>query len=310
MLREESWMREKILEVKNLKQYFGSTAHPIKAVDGITFDVYKGETLGLVGESGCGKSTTGRSIIRLYEMTEGEILFKGKDIHKLRSKEEMRTFRREMQMIFQDPYASLNPRMKAEEIISEGFGIHGLYLNQAERQEKVAELLEVVGLNREHANRYAHEFSGGQRQRIGIARALSLDPSFIIADEPISALDVSIQAQVVNLLKNLQKERNLTYLFIAHDLSMIKYISDRIAVMHRGKIVELGQADEIYQNPIHPYTKSLLSAVPLPDPISERKRVRIAYVHEEVEESELMMHEVKEQHFVLGTSEQIKKWML
>lgn len=303
-------MREKILEVKNLKQYFGSTAHPIKAVDGITFDVYKGETLGLVGESGCGKSTTGRSIIRLYEMTEGEILFKGKDIHKLRSKEEMRTFRREMQMIFQDPYASLNPRMKAEEIISEGFGIHGLYLNQAERQEKVAELLEVVGLNREHANRYAHEFSGGQRQRIGIARALSLDPSFIIADEPISALDVSIQAQVVNLLKNLQKERNLTYLFIAHDLSMIKYISDRIAVMHRGKIVELGQADEIYQNPIHPYTKSLLSAVPLPDPISERKRVRIAYVHEEVEESELMMHEVKEQHFVLGTSEQIKKWML
>ena len=296
-------MSEKILEVKNLQQHFGS----IRAVDGISFDVYKGETLGLVGESGCGKSTTGRSIIRLYDITGGEIIFKGQNIHGKKSKKELQQFNKEMQMIFQDPYASLNPRMTAGEIIAEGFDIHGMHKEKKKRKEVIGELLEAVGLNREHAGRYAHEFSGGQRQRIGIARALSLDPSFIIADEPISALDVSIQAQVVNLLKQLQKERDLTYLFIAHDLSMVKYISDRIAVMRRGKIVELGTAEDIYYHPVHPYTKSLLSAIPLPDPKTEATRVRIPYEHEEVGEGG-KTHEVFPGHFVYGTEEQLKRW--
>ena len=301
-------MTNKILEVKNLKQYFGTKKQPIKAVDGISFEVYEGETLGLVGESGCGKSTTGRSIIRLYDITEGEILFKGKNINSYKSRKESLQFNRDMQMIFQDPYASLNPRMTAGEIIAEAFEIHGLYKNKKERQEKIGQLLESVGLNREHANRYSHEFSGGQRQRIGIARALSLDPSFIIADEPISALDVSIQAQVVNLMKQLQKEHGLTYLFIAHDLSMVKYISDRIAVMYRGRILELGEADEIYNNPIHPYTKSLLSAVPQPNPEYERNRVRIPYKHEEIPENAEVL-EARPKHFVLATKEQLNKWM-
>lgn len=296
-------MAEKILEVKDLKQHFGT----IKAVDGISFDVYKGETLGLVGESGSGKSTTGRSIIRLYDITGGEIKFNGRNVQDKMSSKELRSFNKEMQMIFQDPYASLNPRMTAGEIISEGFEIHGMYKNKKERRERVGMLLEAVGLNREHANRYAHEFSGGQRQRIGIARALSLEPSFIIADEPISALDVSIQAQVVNLLKQLQKERDLTYLFIAHDLSMVKYISDRIAVMHRGKLVEIGTSEDIYNYPVHPYTKSLLSAIPLPDPLSEATRKRIPYKDEEPE-GELSVHEVFEGHFVYATDEQIGRW--
>ncbi len=297
-------MAEKILEVKNLKQYFGT----IKAVDGISFDVYKGETLGLVGESGCGKSTTGRSIIRLYDITDGEIVFKGRNVHDKKNYKDTKAFNREMQMIFQDPYASLNPRMTAGEIIAEGFDIHGLYKNKKERKERISQLLEAVGLNREHMNRYAHEFSGGQRQRIGIARALSLNPSFIIADEPISALDVSIQAQVVNLLKELQKKHGLTYLFIAHDLSMVKYISDRIAVMRAGKILEIGTADDIYHHPIHPYTKSLLSAIPLPDPISESKRKRIPYKEEEIT-GFAAMHEIFQGHFVYGTDEQIQKWI-
>ncbi len=297
-------MAEKILEVKNLKQYFGT----IKAVDGISFDVYKGETLGLVGESGCGKSTTGRSIIRLYDITDGEIVFKGRNVHDKKNYKDTKAFNREMQMIFQDPYASLNPRMTAGEIIAEGFDIHGLYKNKKERKERISQLLEAVGLNREHMNRYAHEFSGGQRQRIGIARALSLNPSFIIADEPISALDVSIQAQVVNLLKELQKKHGLTYLFIAHDLSMVKYISDRIAVMRAGKILEIGTADDIYHHPIHPYTKSLLSAIPLPDPISESKRKRIPYKEEEIT-GVAAMHEIFQGHFVYGTDEQIQKWI-
>jgi len=296
-------MSEKILEVKNLQQHFGS----IKAVDGISFDVFKGETLGLVGESGCGKSTTGRSIIRLYDITGGEVKFKGKDIHGKKSKAELKEFNKEMQMIFQDPYASLNPRMTAGEIIAEGFDIHGMHKDKKARKEVIGKLLEAVGLNREHANRYAHEFSGGQRQRIGIARALSLDPSFIIADEPISALDVSIQAQVVNLLKQLQKERDLTFLFIAHDLSMVKYISDRIAVMRRGKILELGTSEDIYYHPVHPYTKSLLSAIPLPDPRTEANRVRIPYEHEETGENG-KTHEVFPGHFVYGTDEQVKVW--
>lgn len=300
-------MAKKLLEIKNLTQYFGSSKEPVKAVDGISFDIYEGETLGLVGESGCGKSTTGRSIIRLYDITDGEIIFNGKDVHSTKSAKEMKQFNRQMQMIFQDPYSSLNPRMTAGEIISEGFDIHGLYKNKKERREKVASLLEAVGLNKEHANRYAHEFSGGQRQRIGIARALSLNPSFIIADEPISALDVSIQAQVVNLLKQLQKEHNLTYLFIAHDLSMVKYISDRIAVMYSGKIVEIGLADDIYHSPVHPYTKSLLSAIPLPDPLSESRRTRIPYVHEEVDES-ASFYEVADKHYVYGTAASLKKW--
>jgi oligopeptide transport system ATP-binding protein len=301
-------VNHKLLEVKNLTQYFGSPSNPIKAVDGISFHIFEGETLGLVGESGSGKSTTGRSIIGLYNMTDGEVIFKGKNVHKIKSKKEQKQLKREMQMIFQDPYASLNPRMTAGEIISEAFDIHGLYKNKKERQERIVSLLEAVGLNREHMTRYPHEFSGGQRQRIGIARALSLNPSFIIADEPISALDVSIQAQVVNLLKELQEERNLTYLFIAHDLSMVKYISDRIAVMYRGKIVELGDAEEIYHHPIHPYTKSLLSAVPLPDPILERKRKRIPYVQEETSDF-ASMHEPLPNHFVYGTDEQLNKWL-
>ncbi|MBS7345373.1 MAG: ABC transporter ATP-binding protein [Caryophanon sp.] len=301
--------RTKILEVNGLKQYFGSASNPIKAVDDISFYVYEGETLGLVGESGSGKSTTGRSIIRLYDVTGGDIYFKGQNIASIKSRKDLKHFNKDMQMIFQDPYASLNPRMTASEIITEGFDIHGMYKNKKERAEKVAELLEAVGLSRTHASRYAHEFSGGQRQRIGIARALSLDPSFIIADEPISALDVSIQAQVVNLLKKLQRERNLTYLFIAHDLSMVKYISDRIAVMYQGRIVEIGPADEIYNEPVHPYTKSLLSAVPQPDPLSERTRTRIPYVHETVK-GDIVAHEVAPDHFVFATSEQLTRWQL
>lgn len=300
-------MTKKLLEVKNLKQYFGKSSSPIKAVDGISFDIYEGEVLGLVGESGSGKSTTGRSIIGLYDITEGDIIYQGKNISDKISAQERKELAKSIQMIFQDPYASLNPRMTVSEIIGEGFDIHGLYKNKHERYEKIAELLESVGLNREHANRYAHEFSGGQRQRIGIARALSLGPKFIIADEPISALDVSIQAQVVNLMKKLQREQNFTYLFIAHDLSMVKYISDRIAVMHHGKIVELGPAAEIYSNPVHPYTQSLLSAVPQPDPISESKRVRVVYTPEEVT-GELEQFEVSPKHFVYGTKEQVTRW--
>lgn len=224
-------MAEKLLEIKNLKQYFNiGKANEVRAVDDISFDIYKGETLGLVGESGCGKSTTGRSIIRLYDATDGDVFYEGENVHGKKSKQDLKKFNRKMQMIFQDPYASLNQRMKVMDIIAEGIDIHGLAKNQTERKKMVYDLLETVGLNKEHANRYPHEFSGGQRQRLGIARALAVDPDFIIADEPISALDVSIQAQVVNLLKELQQEKGLTFLFIAHDLSMVKYISDRIGV--------------------------------------------------------------------------------
>lgn len=273
----------------------------VKAVDGISFDIYKGETLGLVGESGCGKSTTGRTIIRLYDATDGQVLFEGENVHGRKSAKELKKFNRKMQMIFQDPYASLNPRMTVADIIAEGIDIHGLATSKKERMERVYELLETVGLNKEHANRYPHEFSGGQRQRIGIARALAVQPEFIIADEPISALDVSIQAQVVNLMKQLQREKGLTYLFIAHDLSMVKYISDRIGVMYFGKLVEIAPADDLYNNPLHPYTQSLLSAIPLPDPETERTRKRTSYdpaVHNYTDSDQVEMREIAPGHYV------------
>ncbi len=264
-----------LLEVKNLKKYFSLGKDIIlKAVDDVSFQINKGETFGIVGESGCGKSTTGRTIIGLNDRTEGEVLYDGKNVHQMNDKERF-SFHRKMQMIFQDPYASLNPRSTVREIISEPMEVHRLYANKKEQLERVYQLLEDVGLNRDHANRYPHEFSGGQRQRIGIARALSLNPEFIIADEPISALDVSVQAQVVNLLKGLQKKKNLTFLFIAHDLSMVKHISDRIGVMYLGNLVELTASANLYKNPLHPYTQALLSAIPIPDPDVEDKRERI-----------------------------------
>lgn len=267
-----------LLEVTGLKQYFNvGRKDEVKAIDDISFHIFEGETFGLVGESGSGKSTTGRSVIRLYDPTAGEILFDGKDISKIKSKADMQAFRRDVQMIFQDPYASLNPRMKVNDIIAEGIDVNGLAKTPKEREEKVNELLKTVGLNPSHSTRYPHEFSGGQRQRIGIARALAVNPRFIICDEPISALDVSIQAQVVNLLQDLQKEQGLTYLFIAHDLSMVKHISDRIGVMHSGKLLEMGTSDDVYNFGVHPYTESLLSAIPLPDPDYERTRKRIVY---------------------------------
>ena len=290
--------KKKLVEVKHLKQYFGTKKNVVKAIDDISFDIVEGETFGLVGESGSGKSTTGRALLRLYQPTDGEILFEGKDIATLTKGKELLEFRKEAQMIFQDPYASLDSRMKVRDIIAEGIDIHHLAATKEERNKMVDELLATVGLNREHANRYPHEFSGGQRQRIGIARALALNPKFIVCDEAISALDVSIQAQIVNLLKKLQKEKGLTYLFIAHDLSMVKYISDRIAVMYCGRIVEMGSAECVYTNPQHAYTKSLLSAIPLPDPREEKNRKRIVYKGEDFNEN-ATLQEVEPGHFVL-----------
>ena len=259
--------KEKIIEMKNLKKYFPMKKRQVlKAVDNVTMDIYRGEVLSLVGESGSGKTTLGRTISRLYPKTAGDILVEGKPAESYSIKE----FTKKIQMIFQDPQASLNPRMTVGDIVAEGIDIHKLASSKKERMEKVYNLLEIVGLNREHASRFPHEFSGGQRQRIGIARALGVDPEILVCDEPISALDVSIQAQVVNLLKELQKQRNLTLLFIAHDLSMVKYISDRVAVMYRGKVVELGKPEDVYGNPVHSYTKSLISAVPVADPDFKR----------------------------------------
>ncbi|QZY54071.1 ABC transporter ATP-binding protein [Crassaminicella profunda] len=272
--------QKNLLEIKNLKKYFSiekgffrKKTQYVKAVDNISFHIKRGETLGLVGESGCGKSTTGRTIIRLYEPTEGKIIFAGVDISDL-SEKELQPIRKKIQMIFQDPYASLNTRMTVGDIIGEALDIHHLALGK-QRTEIIHDLLSRVGLNPDHAIRYPHEFSGGQRQRIGIARALAVKPEFIICDEPISALDVSIQAQVVNMLGDLQEELGLTYLFIAHDLSMVRYISDRIGVMYLGQLVEIAKSDEIFENPAHPYTKALLSAIPIPDPDQSKTRKRI-----------------------------------
>ncbi len=267
--------KKPILEVKHLKKYFPVDAkHTLKAVDDVSFTIYEGETLGIVGESGCGKTTCGRTCIGVYEATSGEVLYKGKDINKMTAVER-KEFTKKVQMIFQDPYSSLDPRMKVHDIIAEGMQIHKLVSSKAEEIKAVQSLLEQVGLNPEHANRYVHEFSGGQRQRIGIARALAVNPEFLMCDEPISALDVSVQAQVVNLLVKLQKERGLTCMFIAHDLSMVKHISDRVGVMYLGNLVELADSDVLYQHPLHPYTKALLSAIPVPDPDIERQRNQI-----------------------------------
>lgn len=264
-----------LLQVNELKKYFNvGKGLTLKAVDGISFSIYKGETFGLVGESGCGKSTAGRTIMGLYNCTNGEVLYNGENVHQLKEKGRQQ-FLKNVQMIFQDPYASLNPRSTVMEIIAEPMEIHNLYTSVKQVRERVYELLEDVGLSRDHANRYPHEFSGGQRQRIGIARSLALNPDFIIADEPISALDVSVQAQVVKLLQHLQREKDLTYLFIAHDLSMVKYISDRIGVMYLGHLVELTTSEQLYEKPFHPYTEALLSAIPIPDPDIEESRERI-----------------------------------
>ncbi len=266
-------MTEKvILEVSHLKKYFDLGHHNVlKAVDDVSFQIHEGETLGLVGESGCGKTTCGRTCLGMYKKTDGTVRYNGKDIHALKGAE-LFAFKKEAQMIFQDPYASLNPRMTVSDIVAEGLDVHHMVKSKAERAERIYELLVMVGLNKEHANRFIHEFSGGQRQRIGIARALAMEPKFLVLDEPISALDVSIQAQVVNMLIRLQREMNLTYLFIAHDLSMVKHISERVGVMYLGGMMEITSSEELYSHPLHPYTQALLSAIPIPDPDVEDQR--------------------------------------
>lgn len=306
----------KLLEVQNLKQYFGAKKKPVKAVDDVSFFINKGETFGLVGESGCGKTTTGRSILRLTQPTAGKIVYDGHDI----TKGNMKPYRRRMQIVFQDPYSSLDPRMTVGEIVGEGIDINKLASSKKERYDKIMQLLETVGLNTEHANRFPHEFSGGQRQRVGIARALAVDPEFIVCDEPISALDVSIQAQVINMFEDLQKERGLTYLFIAHDLSVVNHISNRIGVMYLGKMVEVGASDEVTFHSKHPYTRSLVSAIPIPDPKISRNahrivlegdvpsplnppsgcrfRTRCAYATDKCAQEEPQMEEVNPGHFV------------
>ena len=303
--------KEPILVVKDLKQHFKINRNfTVKAVDGISFDIMPGETYGLVGESGSGKSTTGRSIIRLYKPTSGSIVFNGKEIGGKLNKETSKELHTKMQMIFQDPMACLNPRKKASQIIAEGLEIHKDYKDKKDLEEKVYRILDKVGLSREQATRFPHQFSGGQRQRLGIARALVMNPKLVIADECISALDVSIQAQVVNMMKDLQDELGTTYLFIAHDLSMVKYISDRIGVMHLGHIVETGTTDEIFFNPIHPYTKSLLSAIPHPNPILEKTRVALTYDKEKegVDYTLGTYHQISDTHTVLATDDEYNRW--
>jgi len=300
-----------LLQVKNLKQHFRiNRKFTVRAVDGVTFEIYPGETYGLVGESGSGKSTIGRSIIRLYEPTAGEVVFNGKNISGKLSAKDTQFLRTKMQMIFQDPMACLNPRKKVMDIIAQGLDIHHLYKTQEERRTKVYQILDMVGLASEHADRYPHQFSGGQRQRIGIARALIMNPDLIIADEAISALDVSIQAQVVNLMKDIQTKTNTAYLFIAHDLSMVKYISDRIGVLHLGHLVETGTKDEIFNNPIHPYTKSLLSAIPQPNPLEEKKRVAVSYDYRTsgIDYHKGTQQHINGQHYVLATPEELADW--
>lgn len=273
-MKKENLKKEKevLFSISHLKKYFSlGKDMVVKAVDDISFDIYRGETLGMVGESGCGKSTCGRTCIGLYQKTEGTVLYKGRNVHEISGKEKL-GYKKEVQMVFQDPYGSFDPRMTVADIIGEGMDIHHLAKNRQERQERIYQYLGLVGLNREHANRFMHEFSGGQRQRIGIARALAVQPEFIMLDEPISALDVSIQAQVVNLLMELQQKMGLTYLFVAHDLSMVKHLSDRVAVLYLGTLVELADSEKLYQDPLHPYTQALLSAIPIPNPEIERKR--------------------------------------
>ncbi len=301
-----------LLEVKGLKQYFHTSKNfTVKAVDGVDFVIYPGETYGLVGESGSGKSTIGRSLIRLYNPTAGEVTFNGEVISGKLSKKTNTKLRTEMQMIFQDPMACLNPRKKVEDIIGLGLDIHGLCKTKEERNDKVKKILAKVSLAPEHADRYPHQFSGGQRQRVGIARALVMNPKLIIADECISALDVSIQAQVVNLMKDIQKETGTAYLFIAHDLSMIKYISDRIGVLHLGHLVETGTTEEIFANPIHPYTKSLLSAIPHPNPRTEKTRIAQTYDYQSsgIDYHLGTQHHIDGQHYVLGTDAEIQQWL-
>ena len=307
-----NYNQEPILKVVGLKQYFKvSNSFTVKAVDDVSFEIYPGETYGLVGESGSGKSTIGRSVIRLYDPTAGKILFEGKDISGKMSKDTQKLLRNDMQMIFQDPMASLNPRKKVEDIIGEGLDIHHKFASAAERDQMVKAILRKVGLAPEHATRYPHQFSGGQRQRVGIARALIMNPKLIIADECISALDVSIQAQVVNLMKDIQEETGTAYLFIAHDLSMVKYISDRIGVLHLGHLLETGTTEEIFNHPVHPYTRSLLSAIPSPNPVVEKKRVAETYDYKTsgIDYTKGTKHLVEGSHYVRCTDEEFSEWM-
>ena len=298
-----------ILKVENLHQHFKiSRSFTVKAVNGVSFEIYAGETYGLVGESGSGKTTIGRSIIRLYDPTDGTIIFNGRKISGKLHDDVRKMLRKNMQMIFQDPMSSLNPRKKVADIIGEGLDIHQLYSDKSERNKIIADILQKVGLSPAHAERYPNQFSGGQRQRVGIARALVMQPKLIIADECISALDVSIQAQVVNLMKDIQAATNCAYLFIAHDLSMVKYISDRIGVLHLGYLVETGTTQEIFSNPIHPYTKSLLSAVPLPNPRAEKNRKPITYDVSKVDYSAGTLHNVSGSHYVLATDKDFESW--
>lgn len=302
---------EPLLTVDGLKQYFKvSSSYTVHAVENVSFQIYPGETYGLVGESGSGKSTIGRSVIRLYDPTAGKIVFDGVDISGKMNKSTTQMLRTQMQMIFQDPMASLNPRKKIGDIIGEGLDIHHMYHTKAEREEKIRAILTKVGLSTEHATRYPHQFSGGQRQRVGIARALIMNPKLIIADECISALDVSIQAQVVNLMKDIQQETGTAYLFIAHDLSMVKYISDRIGVLHLGHLLETGTTEEIFENPIHPYTKSLLSAIPAPNPVVEKNRTAITYDYKTsgIDYMQGTDHHVSGTHFVKCTDEEFLNW--
>ena len=301
-----------ILEVKHLCKYFSQGKQEMKAVDDVSFQIFKGETFGLVGESGCGKTTTGRTIIRLYKPTSGEIWFNGNRIDGKLDRKQTQAVTSKVQMVFQDPVASLNPRMTVEEIISEGARINKIFNSKEELKANVKKMLELVGLTSEHATRYPHEFSGGQRQRICIARALITKPDLIIADEPISALDVSIQAQVLNLLNDLRKELGLTILFIAHDLSVVKYFSERVAVMNRGRIVEMAPSDKLYKEPIHPYTKSLLSAIPVPNPLIEKKRVRYTYdpqQHQYDAQNFPEMIEIEPEHFVFLSQKEREEYL-